>query len=121
MPTKQQLTRIVIDLLGNSSGCDFDSAMLLWWQDIRDHGGMRLTPSGHAQFQAAGLDSWHHAVDGLVVSPTVLLALKQHLPMPYFLQLGKQSSITFYGSREATMLALYGDLDRFILALKKLG
>lgn len=121
MPTKQQLTRTVIDLLGDRTGYDFDSAMLCWWQDHRDHGGMRLTANGHEQFQAAGLESWQHDIDSLTWTPTVLLVLKQHLPMPYFLKTGRKHSITFYGSREAAMLTLYGDIDRFVSALKRLG
>lgn len=121
MPTKQELTAKVLDLLGQQTGYNFESAMLLWWQDNRDCGGMRLTVSGHEQFAAAGLEHWRYDIQSFVPTPTALLVLKRHLTMPYYLQVGKKHSVTFYGSREALMFALYGDIDRFVLALKDSG
>lgn len=122
MHTKQQFTTIVLDLLGSRTGFDFDSAMLRWWQDNRDHSGMRLTDSGHEQFRAAGLESWHYALESFVPAPSALLTFNQWLTMPYHLHLGRKNPrITFYGSREAAMFALYGDVTRFVQALKNLS
>lgn len=118
MPTKQEITATVLDLLGQRTGYNFDSAMLLWWQDNRPNGGMRLTIGGHEQFVSAGLEHWRYDIDSFVPTPTALLMFNQHLIMPYYLQIGKKHSVTFYGSREATLYALYGDIERFVAALK---
>mgnify|MGYP007083432925 CR=1 FL=1 len=122
MPTKQELTRTVIDLLGDRCGYDFDSALLSWWQDNRGVGGMRLTRDGHEHFDLAGLENWKFDVDpGTPARPIQLLMLNQHLTMPYYLQLGKNPCLYFYSSKEASMYALYGNIDRFVTALKNHG
>jgi len=119
MATKEQFTRQGLDLLDNNSGYNFESAMLLWWQDNRDQGGLRLTPSGHDNFEQAGLENWKFDLDPAdPARPIQLLMLKQHLCMPYYLQLGKKPCLTFYSSKEAAMYALYGNIDRFVMALK---
>jgi hypothetical protein len=122
MPTKAALTRIVLDLLQDQTAYDFDSALTLWWQDSRDIGGMRLTPSGHEHFQQASFEYWKFDIaTNKPVKPVHFLMLTMYLQMPYFLDLGKKRSISFYSSKEATLYALYGDIDKFVNALENFG
>lgn len=121
MPTKQEFTEQVITQLGDTRW-DLNSAMLLWWVDNRPDGGMRLTMSGHECFQDADLESWKFDIDPRTPTrPVQLLMLKQHMTMPYYIKTGKQPHLTFYSSREATMFALYGDIDKFVQALRNSG
>lgn len=121
MLTKEDFTRRVLEVV-NDTGWDLESALQLWWQDERDSGGMRLSPTGHKYFQQAGIEGWEFVVESTVPArPLTLLTLKQHMTMPYFLSIGKKFSITFYSSRDATMYSLYGNIDRFVIALKNSG
>ena len=122
MPTKQDFTERVLELIKDDSDWDLESAMLLWWTDTRPEGGMRLTLPGHDCFQAAGLESWQFDIDPKTPArPIQLLMLKQHMMMPYYLRIDKKPCVTFYSSREATMFALYGNIDRFVQALRNSG
>jgi hypothetical protein len=42
------------------------------------------------------------------------MILDQKLTCPYYIKLGRQSQITLFGSREATLFGLYGDANRFL-------
>lgn len=121
MLTKEDFTRRVLESV-NETVWDLESALRLWWQDERDSGGMRLSGTGHQYFQQAGIESWEFMIGSTVPArPLTLLTLKQHMTMPYFLNIGKKFSIIFYSSRDATMYSLYGDIDRFVRALKNSG
>jgi len=125
MPTREDYTRKVIELLADCNAYSLDAARVSWWQDSRGQGGMRLTDCGHKQFSRAGLEYWQFDFDprsrGGWPKPRHLLVLKNHLTAPYFLQIGKKATLVFYGSKEATMFALYGNIDSFVQALKNLG
>lgn len=121
MPTKEELTRKVLEITGHQHAYDFESAMRLWWQDERDDGGLRLSVTGHKWFQEAEIESWTFPIEATVPArPLTLLMLKRHITMPYFLSIGKKFSITFYGSREATMYSLYRNIDHFVEMLKRI-
>ena len=49
------------------------------------------------------------------VRPKLLVQLDQRLQDPYYLNLDRKNpNIKFYGSKEAFLANLYGDLDRFL-------
>lgn len=119
MGNKLEFTKKVLSELEPEHGIDLDTAMVLWWQDPRPESGFRLTNQGHKTLQDLGLEHWNFEISsGTPARPQHLIVLNKCITMPYFLDIGKKPCLSFYGSREATMYSLYGDIDRFVSALK---
>jgi hypothetical protein len=92
----------------------------LWWQDIRGGGGLRLSMAGYQVFEQLGIEKYVFEVaPNTPASPAQLISLNRYVTCPYYLRNGKKPSITLYGSREATMYALYGDIKRFVRAISR--
>lgn len=122
MLPKQTITAQLIDELKNNQHIDSAWAMVHWWQDPRPDSGLRLTQLGHDTMQKVGRQSW--SFDVQPYKPNILLMLNRHITQPYFLTMGniqKKPTVIFYGSREATVFALYGNLQMFAQALKNLA
>ena len=121
MKNKIEFTNKLLKELPGDHGLTLESALMDWWQDSRADSGLRLTHSGHKTFQQLGLEHWSFEIPAATIAkPKQLIVLNRHVHMPYHIGVGKKPSITFYGSREATMYALYGDLTRFVNALNNL-
>jgi hypothetical protein len=118
MLTKEEFTRKALEVLAEDSAYSFDLAIVIWWQDRRDEGGMRLTETGHHYFKQV-FEHWKFDIDSNTPTKAIqLLMLNQHITWPYYLKTGSKPNITFYNSREATMYSLYGNIDKFTVALK---
>jgi len=119
---KQEFTLQILAQLPDEHGWDINSAMTYWWKDSRPNSGLRLSKQGHEILQDLKIESWGFKVaDGTPARPQHLVVLNRSVTRPYYLNIGKNVNITFYGSKEATMFSLYGDIDRFVNALKQLG
>jgi hypothetical protein len=106
-----------------------DRAMKTWWANIRPQGGLRLTQHGyHIMHEVLELESWHMDLSGTDSSHTsrssmtkkIILDLDRKLAWPYYLDFNarkKRRRIVFFGSREAMMAAMYGDLERWLASL----
>lgn len=122
MTDKQEFTLQVLSELPPGHPWDINSAMQLWWKDSRPNSGLRLSRSGHEILQELKIESWEFKVpDGTPARPQHLVVLNRYVTRPYYLNIGKNVHITFYGSKEATMFSLYGNIDLFVNALKNLG
>jgi hypothetical protein len=76
---------------------------------------MRLTPEGHAVMKQLAVESYHFDIQPDQLVPRLLIQLDQRLQDPYFLKADRRRPwIEFYGSREALLANLYGDLSRFL-------
>ena len=76
---------------------------------------MRLTEEGHKIMHALGVEAWRCDIDPKQLTPRMLVLLDQRLQDPYFLKTDRQKPwISFYGSKEALLLTLYGDLSKFL-------
>jgi len=42
------------------------------------------------------------------------LVLDRKITQPYFIHMGKTTGVSFFGSQEALMYAMYGDFKKFI-------
>ena len=91
--------------------------MYEWWQNA--NGGWRLTYIGFKALEQYKLEHWDFDIPRLVPSPGLLLSLDRRLESPYYLQISKESRICFFGSKEATMYALFQDVKRFVAALQR--
>ena len=102
-----------------------DRAMKTWWANIRPQGGLRLTQHGyHIMHEVLHLESWQmdlsddaaRALPGRMTKK-IILDLDRKLQWPYYLDFNvrkKKKRIIFFGSREAMVAAMYGDLEKWL-------
>ena len=115
---KKKLTEDLIKLLSEEDSVSISFAMAAWWFNIRRHGGMRLTGIGYRTF-TEDLDLEHYAYpidDPLLFNQRTILKLDRKMQMPYYIDVVKKipKRIVFFGSKEAVMVNLYGNLQQFL-------
>ena len=101
-------------------------AMKTWWANIRPQGGLRLTQHGyHIMHDVLQLESWQMDLSGMdpshpsrsQMTKKIILDLDRKLAWPYYLDFNlrkKRRRIVFFGSREAMMATMYGDLNQWL-------
>ena len=106
-----------------------DQAMITWWANIRPEGGLRLTTHGYEILHdILRLESWALDLTDTNDSKTfrsritkkVILDLDRKLEWPYYLDFNprkKTKRIVFFGSREAMMATMYGDLGQWLTSI----
>jgi len=121
---KKTITDTLLKMLPESRQIDLDQAMKTWWANIRRDGGMRLTDLGYEiMHDVLKLESW--ALDlsdreRVIFPKRVILDLDRKLAWPYYLDVNikrKRRRIVFFGSREAMMATMYGDLQKWLASL----
>lgn len=119
MLSKLDYTQQILKHLPESLRLPEEDALKAYWQDPRPEGGFRLTIAGYQALKKLQIDHYIFDVEStsIIVSPSALLTLNRKLTSPYFLTVGKNPCIVFFGSREATMYSLYGDVRKFISSL----
>lgn len=114
---KLKLTEVIISCLPAGTEMDVDTAMKVWWYNIRASGGLRLTELGYFTFKKVmDLESYTMAIDWETFDRMTILKLDRKLQMPYYIEVNKKipKNIIFFGSKEAMMARLYGDLNKFL-------
>lgn len=110
---KRELTRVLLREL--DSAIDIDTAMTTWYVNIRESGGMRLTELGYRVLKSGSIESYRFTPrEKRWLSKRMLLDLDRRLAYPYYID---KSGIEFFGGREAVMVNLYGDLERWLQSL----
>jgi hypothetical protein len=96
-----------------------DEAMRTWWQNIREDGGLRLTYEGYRVFSdCLELNSYTFELPEQVLTPKNLIVMDRHMASPYYIVNNrKHNHMVMFGSREAMMATLYGDIKKFISSL----
>jgi len=114
---KLGLTQALVASLPEEFAESAESAARTWWANIRKTGGLRLTDHGFYVFSRV-LDLAHYNLD---IRPTpgnrrIILSLDRKLQSPYYIRIDKRIPVSVYmfGSREAVMAQLYGDLEKFL-------
>lgn len=103
--------------LPEGHGMDIGTAMKVWFYNIRANGGLRLTELGYFTFKKVmDLESYSMEIDWETFDRTTILKLDRRLQMPYYIEVNKKipKNIIFFGSREAMLARLYGDLNKFL-------
>lgn len=117
---KQQLVARVLELLDpETNTLDADQALKTWFMNIKPYGGMRLTTEGLHVMTELEFEHWPVRIDDIKnrLKLPQLLALDRKLQNPYYINSRKQCLLLF-GSRDAMLLTLLGDLDDFIRKLQ---
>lgn len=116
MRNRLELTRQLVQQLSDQQWT-VDMAMMSWWYNIRDTGGMRLSRPGYDIFvKELKIESYDYVVPSVSkFTPGVILALDRRLQDPYYIAKEKNKfKLIFFGSREAVLVNLYGDLEKFL-------
>ena len=118
MRDKRKLTEELINLLPEEQRISVASAIPSWWFNLRRNGGMRLTGLGYQVFaDDLELEHYSYAInDPLLFNQQTILKLDRKMQMPYYIEAKKgiPKRIIFFGSKEAVMVNLYGNLQQFL-------
>lgn len=115
---KHNLTQRLIELLPEVDRVSLNAALASWWFNIRRTGGMRLTSVGYTVL-VNRLDLEHYGytiADPLIFNKRLMLKLDRKMQMPYYIHAvkGIPKRVDFFGSKEAVMVNLYGNLEQFV-------
>lgn len=116
MRDRHQLTEELIKQL-SVDGVDLESAYLTWWHNLRPAGGMRLTDIGYNVFcKQLKIQYYEYQLDPLKINSRTIIALDRKLQEPYYIKTNKMIPVklVFFGSKEAMLANLYGDIDKFL-------
>ena len=115
---KKKLTKELIALLPEEQHTDLTTTIHAWWFNTRRNGGMRLTASGYQTFvEQLDLENYSYAIDNpMLFNQQTILKLDRKMQMPYYIHAvkGIPKQIVFFGSKEAVMVNLYGNLQQFL-------
>ena len=113
--SKHKLTLRLIELLPEDHRITFDEAMVLWYTNIRNNGGFRLTQNGYQALKILALESWAIPLNDIKITMdnNLLLALDRKVKYPYFIDY-KNKEIVFYSSKEAVMATMYGNIKNWL-------
>jgi hypothetical protein len=112
---KRQLTQLLIDQLPEQYRAPVDEIYPIWWQNLRSGGGMRLTDRGYDMFcTVLELEHYRYPLAGLDLRD--IMNLDRKLQSPYYVEFRKRVShnLVLFGSQEAVLINLYGDLKKFL-------
>lgn len=120
MRNKLEITQAILDQLPEDIRLgfkDLDDAMMFFWMNFRDNGGLRLTRNGYDILtKTLKMTGYEMAIDPGHVTKRTILQLDRQLTAPYYISVRRASDpkIIFFSSREAMMASLYGDLRSYL-------
>ena len=114
---KRKLTETLVKQLDPELGITVETALSLWWYNLRAGGGMRLTQAGYETFtRLLKLEHYDYNLKPFDLNSKIIIAMDRRLQQPYYIVTKKMMpmQIVFFGSKEAMMANLYGDIKKFI-------
>jgi hypothetical protein len=115
---KLQLTQTLVNLLPDSRRISLESAVPIWWYNLRKTGGLRLTSTGYRAFvEELELEHYEYTIDNpILFNQKTVLDLDRKMQMPYYIHVvkGVPKKIVFFGGREAVVINLYANLQQFL-------
>jgi hypothetical protein len=114
---KLKLTQALVTNLPEEFAEPAEVAVKTWWANIRKTGGMRLTEHGFYVFsRVLELDHYELEIKPTPGNRRIVLTLDRKLQSPYYIRIDTRipASVYMFGSREAVMAQLYGDLEKFL-------
>lgn len=115
MRDKHKLTEVLLSHWTAENPETLERALSLWWHNIRKSGGLRLTDIGYfALNEVLRIESYAMDIDQ--IDRQTMLSLDRKLQMPYYIKTKKKIpiQIVFFGSKEAMLAKLYGNLTKFL-------
>jgi hypothetical protein len=115
MRDKRHLTQSLINQLPEQYQAPVDEIYPIWWQNLRTGGGMRLTDRGYDAFcNLLEIEHYQFPLKGLGLK--TLVTMDQRLQLPYYVSIEKKipRNLILFGSQEAVLINLYGNLQQFL-------
>jgi hypothetical protein len=119
MLNKESITQQLIEQFSGDVRPNVDLAVKEWWMNFRDSGGLRLSEPGYTVFNQFDLIRYEHQLNGFVINASFLILLDKKLTCPYYIKTGKNPKLIMFGSKEAMMLKLYGDIENYLNMLSR--
>ena len=109
------ITVEMINTFPEQSRYDTRTAFIKWWINSRKSGGVRLTSTGYKLLKKMRYNTYDFSGEKITTS-TNLLLMDQNLECPYYIDgIGSiKSNIVIFGSKEATIIKLYGNFNTFL-------
>lgn len=115
---KKKLTEELVALLPEEQHISPELAFNAWWYNLRSTGGLRLTTLGFVTFvDYLDLAQYEFRIeDAHEFNLRTVIALDRQLKLPYYIVIKKgiPLSVIFFGSKEAMLVNLYGNLQKFL-------
>jgi len=115
---KKKLTEELVALLPEEQRISPQSAFSAWWYNLRSTGGLRLTTTGYITFvDYLDLAQYEFRIpDAHEFNLRTVIDLDRQLELPYYIVIKKSMplSVIFFGSKEAMLVNLYGNLQKFL-------
>lgn len=120
MLNKETITRAVLELCHGKHKPTLEEALAEWWKNPKEGAGLRLTAEGFFVFGLASIEVYKFPLPpGIHAKASTLLTLDRKMTCPYYLGIGKAPEIYIYGSKEASLFALYGDVEKFLRGIAR--
>lgn len=120
MISKQAITQAVLELCRGPHTPSLEEALKEWWKNPREDAGLRLTHEGFFVFSLAEIESYKFQLPASIhAKARTLLTLDRKMTCPYYLTQGKTPEIYIYGGKEASLFALYGDVEKFLRGIAR--
>lgn len=114
MRNKLHLTEELLGLLPDEDKIPFEQAMVTWWFNLREQGGLRLTNTGYSTLKKSlKLESYLFELNQPQAhqNKKLILGLDRKLQWPYYLS---KQKLEFFSGKEAMMASLYKDLQSWL-------
>lgn len=114
MRNKQAITQELLILIPDEKRPKLEEAMITWWFNLRENGGLRLTDSGYKTLKKTiQLESYRFEIPQPRAhkNKRLILALDRKLQWPYYME---KNWVEFFSSKEAVMANMYPSLESFL-------
>jgi len=114
---KQSLTEALVAQLPPELGITVVDASSTWWYNIRKNGGLRLSERGYQVLtEHLHFETYKINLEDVRVDLPLILEMDRKFQMPYYFEIKKHrvKSLILFGSKEAVMINMYGDVVKFL-------
>ena len=114
MRNKIHLTEELLGLLPDEDKIPIEQAMVTWWFNLRENGGLRLTNPGYGTLRKSlKLETYKFDLQQPRAhqNKRLVLGLDRKLQWPYYLS---KQRLEFFSGKEAMMASLYKDLETWL-------
>ena len=120
MVSKENITRAVLEVCNGKYKPTLEEALAEWWKNPREDAGLRLSAEGFFIFSLAEIQCYKFPLPpGIHAKARTLLTLDRKMTCPYYIGVGKAPEIYIYGGKEASLFALYGDVEKFLRGIAR--
>lgn len=117
MRDKLKLTRQIVEQLPYVAEVSVEELLPLWWKNVRNDSGMRLTDLGYTIFvKHLKLTEYTFKLEPFDLGTYTIIQLDHKLQHPYYIEFekGMATKLVLFDSKEAMLANLYGNIEKFV-------